>query len=851
MKKTLLFILTVMVMTVCYAQLPAKKLQLKGHPGLFHAQKSECMKNDKAEKVAERQANRAKGATKLAAKKVASPKAGDDGTIPVSEPITVTVNEFVPENYCSDGWYNYLMMVYGNSDNGDEYYIALDIYPETKSWKGTFNIDDWTLGGYYCSAVNNLTTGNSAWVVDEEPSTVTIQPSGTPEHYTVSGTLYGDDGNTYILEGTEVYYPDPVTYNMKGIKWQTVNYGGGDFVGAMTTIENAYFQVNFILDEDQDEPVDGKEYTMSDMDSYFTIGYWNGKTIYIEDLSFVSTTDPESGDQHIVLSIVDDKGDTYNIDYVTPHAPETYNDVYLTANAATLYDYTSDGVWQFLGVSEDGMWNLSIAGFSNTLVGDYTQSDIFEDYTYIGLSDLTVDITLDYVKIDNIKVVAGPNADEYICTADFYCYNGNCYHVTINHVHPAIIDRINMVAHNLKLRYDSDYMEYYLSATDADYLFEAAMPAPITQFAKDELTMIIAKKGEDSGIALYEVYPFTIAYDENNQATQLNGGCLAMDGTEFTFTFDYIKPEPTRTENLTGSLVEGELRPQDGYFTISGYNEDQTTELMLTVPSDNIDGTYKLWDFDAYKSYVAENASSWTPNPLMIDDADITISTAMENGREMATVKGSMLLVSGDDDTDVALYNIDIKVPVKRGLVQDEEEMDFEATYTLDQISITDKAVEEGWILVQGKNSANQSFAMVFFANEPDAEITVPAGEYVINDTQEEGTVVASSGLDVSGYQATASFAANTNVLGFLVGNPWFMVGGKASVANVDGKLSIKVEALNSYNRNILIGVNADLPTSINAANAANAVNGKHLVNGRIVINRNGERYNVSGLRIK
>ena len=79
----------------------------------------------------------------------------------------------------------------------------------------------------------------------------------------------------------------------------------------------------------------------------------------------------------------------------------------------------------------------------------------------------------------------------------------------------------------------------------------------------------------------------------------------------------------------------------------------------------------------------------------------------------------------------------------------------------------------------------------------------------------------------LQGYQATASYAAQTDMLGFIQGNPWFMVNGKATVKNVDGKLTISVTAKNMKNRKVI-------------------------ENRKVYIDsKNGLRYNMNGQRTK
>ena len=583
-------------------------------------------------------------------------------------------------------------------------------------------------------------------------------------------------------------------------------------------------------------------------------GYWNGEYIFFEDVTFVYNK--EGADEVIEMTVYADNGDIYNISYRTPKMPETFNEINLTANAAELYDYTeTDGLWEFLGVSEDGMWNISVTGIGDKLVGEYSEDLIYKDFTYIALSDLTFDITLDYGKIDNVKVVEGPEKGDYICTADFYCYNGNLYHVTLNHICPAIKQTVNLNATNLKIAYSDEDGFYIARASDSDYVFAVALEELKNSYAEDELIANEMRRSDNFIYSTYRTYPFTLTYDSNDVPT-MKGGCITTDGTEFIFDLTYVLPKPTRNAKLELDVENSELRPnaEDGYFVISGTDSENDIELYLKLAIDeDIAGDYNIKDVDIVNSYIQENASSWSGSYFDIEDIDLNVSvlTGQEDGWDYAFVTGTILCVGEDDDQDIPLYSVVAAMRIKDGLVKDEENKDFVASYTLEDISTIDHSAEEGWILVQGKNVSGQAFAMVFFANSSDPEITIPEGVYEINDTQAEGTVVASSGLDESGWQATASYAAITNMLGFIEGNPWFMVGGNATVKNVEGELSVVVQAKNSYDRDVLIGINAELPTSIDSQSFEIAKPTKSLRDGNIVIERNGKSYNAAGLLIK
>lgn len=826
MKKMLLVFCTMMLIAIGASA--ATPLRI----GFPVKEKQDLIKSPKAIKMEERQALKASRAK--AAKKTASVKSA-------ASPITITLDtEFYVESYCSDDWYNYLFMLYGNDEEGNSYYIALDCYPPSKSWQATYSTEDFSLGGYYASAINNLTTNNSAWVADEEVSTFSVTKTSA-EHYDITGTLYDEYGAVYTLSGTDLYYPDPQTYDMTGIKWTGYEYKG-QYVSTMTTIDNAYFQLVFNV---EGELQDGQTYTCADLDMNYSWGYWNEKYIFISECSFTKTTAP-NGDDVISITIKDDNDNVYNIAYTTPKEPETYDDIYLTVNTAELYDLTaSDGTWQFCGVSADGEWYLSIAGQGTNLVGQYTEEQLITDYTYIGLAKAEFGLSLNYCKIDNINVVEGPKAGDYICTADFYCYNGHCYHITFNHVCPDVANTINATSTNAKVNYYEPVEAYLLTASDDNYTYQMLLPELADTYAPGEAQIVILDNATDEPLDIYEDYGYTLQMEADGRVKSFKGSCITCQGDKFIFDLTYVLPTSTRTEDLVITEDEGELVPDGGTYSVKGNHDGR--EINLIVKSADIPGQYKIANVDALYSYYYEAGTLYN-----VEDANLNVEVETRDGnKQYATITGTLLCISKADANDRPLFNLTVTVPVKNGLKRDAFDSDFTATFASSDLSITDKAAEEGWILLQGKNADSQQIAMVFFVDAADAETVIPAGEYVINDTQSLGTVLASPGLDELGFSAQASFAGTTNALGF-INEVWFLESGTVTVINKDGELAVQVNAFNSYNNKILVGINAETPDAIRAVFGQQTTGSrKALEHHQIVISKDSLRYNAKGQPIR
>ncbi len=806
--------------------------------------KAGMLRNERAAQIVERQAAKKAVMTRIAPKHRA---------IADVQTYNVVVDRIYVDNYSWDDSYNYLITLSGvDSNTGDSIWMALDCYPTTKPWAATYTTDDGSLSTW--SGLNNSTSGTSEWLLDDGETISQFSFTlDSPEYYSVSGTLYGDEGGIYNLSGSNIFYPDPQSYELTGIKWQEDSMSGeeGEQIFArLTTIDNTYFQFVINLGIGQSAMALGEEYTIDDCDLEYTAGYRNHSLIYPAEIS-LTKYQTTTGKDSIILHFVADNDDTYDVTYVTPTLPETFTEVDMIANTAKLYDYTAtDGVFQFLGVSEDGEWNLSVAVYSNHLAGTYTASEVCEPFTYIGMSDLTVDLTLDYGRIENIQVTAGTEAGDYICRADLYCYNGNLYHVTINHVRPAVQETVNFNANNLKIYPDSEFGNVAYAHNDT-YDFGMALPEIKSAYAAGELNANAQIRATGEDLEVYETNAFQLSYDQN-QVPTLTGSFLTTDGTLYNCNFTYVKPTATRQETLTVATANGELREMGDGFLAQGYNADSTKFIAVYVTSEQVPGTYAINDLSVFDTYLQEDADSYW-NSVYFDPEDAQLSVTVEQNGEwdIAHITGTMLFLSQQDETDIPMYTLDMTVRIKRGLYMDEEDNDFVEVYTTDEITMVDHSATEGWILVQGKNADDKSFAIVFFTEEADSQITLPEGVYTFADTQANGTVFQSPGMDASGMSAQASFAATTNVLGFIIGNPWFMERGQVTVSNVEGVLTIAIQAKNSYNRNILIGVNCDapeaLPDGLNTISSECQTAEKVIRNGQLIIRRNGREYNAQG----
>jgi hypothetical protein len=140
--------------------------------------------------------------------------------------------------------------------------------------------------------------------------------------------------------------------------------------------------------------------------------------------------------------------------------------------------------------------------------------------------------------------------------------------------------------------------------------------------------------------------------------------------------------------------------------------------------------------------------------------------------------------------------------------------------------------------------------ALYFIAEEYDKDITLMPGTYTISGNLDYMTVLASAG--VVGGKVNPSFYGLMSEDGKGIVPPlYFIVGGTVEVENRDGKLYIEVNAVNSYNVPIHIVFDGTKQTTAveNITTEKGAT--KRIENGQLLINRNGNTYNVLGAQIQ
>ena len=566
-----------------------------------------------------------------------------------------------------------------------------------------------------------------------------------------------------------------------------------DWFCTLTEENEAYA---FYFDIIDDTLVWGHTYTIADMIPEYTLvqDLITYDTVRFSAATFVYGVDA-NGLEYINATATDNLGETYTITYQEQPIPVPTDTIDVVMTTNRMIDYTvTDGVFQFMGTNEDG-YEASVAVYSNSLVGSFTNDDVYTDYTYLYSNDSEIN-----VRAVSGSVVANAN-DGYDMEAYMIAQNAHCYHVVFSYSDPVATDTIQVVATNLEI--DDSYAMfglYSVMASNADYEFSMMVMANSVEgtFTLDDCYSLALT----DHMGAVDPYSASITIANTANGYTLTGGILGYDNHYYDLDFSFVMPEPTRTETIVaaGELVNA---TSEGWFQALGYNADSSRAASYTVNAYQLVGTFGNADFDRGYTFVYDNP---TDQSLAVAYRMLSgeVTVTVDGSSNYATLNGTMLCVNTTDPTDVPLYTIQMTCAITvPGMQYDAEDEDYEEHFRSDQFTIDDQYFEQyGEVDVNGE-FANAIATVSFILDELDPNTIIPVGTYPINDSQEAGTVIASPGVQ-SGY-VYPSFAGYLDEEGYIQTPLWFLEDGTATVSFEGGSLSIIVNATNSYGRTIYL----------------------------------------------
>ena len=347
---------------------------------------------------------------------------------------------------------------------------------------------------------------------------------------------------------------------------------------------------------------------------------------------------------------------------------------------------------------------------------------------------------------------------------------------------------------------------------------------------------------------------------QKNDTTFLNAQIIGLDSIYYDIKMFYTVPTPIDTITAEFSMDNTfftNALPQ-GIFILEGSDDEgmiSATVQVSRIQNEKLedtfinDGNFQRNDFDMSNTVVEVwNDATGGYDEWFVQKGELVVTV---DDNKQIVAKASFIC------DDSKLYNLTFNALYERvHLPNDAEEGEIDYTYAADShVTITDWIDGYGLIRLEMLPEDFSNVAAFYFnAEAMDPVIGIPAGVYPINSSFEPGTVVASKGIGMDYLPLESYFCYLYEEDGELYYDQYglyCLVEGTVTVENVNGKIKIDVDAINSWERPVKLHYQAAGSSAVENVEADSNDVKKALINGQLIIIRNGEKFNVMGTQVK
>ena len=341
---------------------------------------------------------------------------------------------------------------------------------------------------------------------------------------------------------------------------------------------------------------------------------------------------------------------------------------------------------------------------------------------------------------------------------------------------------------------------------------------------------------------------------QSGDTTYLSANVLGFDAVVYDIDLWYAVPEVTETQEISiyNATFYNELA-KDGYFALVGTTEDKSIEFAISLlgnTEEDVPGTYvndglfggftgKNYDFihfigGSYSTYIAKwNEERKNYDILSIEKGHATVT--LDEDQEV-TLVGAFVAENGVE------YRITMTSKVDKPRIEDDAESGAVERMFVDEKQLTIEQQEEDKILLEIMTDSDL-MALWFYVEYIDDEIVIPEGEYTIDDSGDYWSVIKGDGSLGKSFYATHDGEYFTSL--------YFLVDGTVLISKKDGKLHLEMHALNSYDVPVHIVYDPTATTGLSNSPSPITNSQKLLRHGQLLIEREGEIYNVQGIEMK
>lgn len=348
---------------------------------------------------------------------------------------------------------------------------------------------------------------------------------------------------------------------------------------------------------------------------------------------------------------------------------------------------------------------------------------------------------------------------------------------------------------------------------------------------------------------------------QKNDTTYLTASILGFDSIQYEISMYHTIPTPTETitytfDGLGNDVVDlTNAVTSSGIFILDAMSADGQLMAKVNVEritTKSIEGTfYNDGKFDHTDFYPMDTwVKVWNATKKSYDEYSV------QKGTMTVTVEDNIVTAVASFICDNSVqYNLTFKTEYARERIPwDEEEYELDYTFEKDSyIDVIDWRPEEYRIIELFMVDADATIAADFYFIvdydvEADPDIVIPAGVYPINASWKSGTTLACSGILPDG--PAPSYVCFVDEEGYLDPEGLYcLIDGTVTIENIDGKMKIEVDALNSYDVPVKLHYNA-AGTAVENVTTDEATVVKRLINGQLFIQRSGKTFNAQGAQI-
>ena len=762
------------------------------------------------------------------------------------ETITLNMDFYVgPEYYPEYGdWYIAL-------GDDEERGIKLDWYaPQGENndgYVGTFTTEDFEVEYSYM------------WYYDEwyeevyvefEDITMTISLDSVSEYVDVlnlNATILGDDGNTYVVSASKEILTPKETIELT-IEEANMVWDADEMVSVLTA-KNDQMELSLTYAASWATG----PFSMLDVFPEESSVKYNGVALELESLDMlVTATKNEAGavGYQVELTLVSSEPIQYNVSMfaqlpVVDIVEIEFDNLEIDESSAW------DWGWIFLYGSNDE-WNLQ-AGIGDWEMMEGTYAG--EEYVMFYLSNMVTDHFAEQVYAE--LTVTNDPAKGWVIDIVSHCTDNVVYKVHMVKNIPTPTDTVT-------IRFDKSANAAYYPMMNNDLLlanFNEQFYAGIDvvgvelggSFTMDDIdpnyTLIFSDYANRVMVNMADLQG---SIYQVGDTTFIDAEVIGYDAVLYDVQLWHCVPTPTETVQVEIAAEFINKIENGGYYQLAGYNAENTLYVSLapltndavagTFVNDGVFSRFGEGEYDFYCDYTAiyknENGEA-VPYPIEKCTMNVTVA---DNGDITATATFIA--------TDAVQYEVTMTSSFNKHLDYDAKTGAVDRTYTTEDKVTIDPTNSDCYFEVEAADGSDV-FALYFFCEELDEEITIQPGTYTIDDTQDYMTVLASVG--VMGTSVYPSFYAAMDEEGYLLAPLYFFVGGTVTVEKVNGQLKVEVNAVNSYDVPIHIVYDASAgTTAIEDIQTEGVVDvQKKVVDGQLLIIRNGKAYNAVGVQVK